>query len=105
MQLDDIIHRLLPTVGPLAFLVAVSLHLLSNRSALLWVSALSLLVTLVASITSAWLGLGFDGSHDLPEWHGQFYWWATQWVAPAGYAVAGVSFLAFYQRKQDRRGA
>jgi len=41
----------------------------------------------------------------LPEWFNQLYWWATQWVVPAGYAVAGLSFLAFYLRKQGRRGA
>jgi hypothetical protein len=105
MQLDDIFHRVLPAIGPLAFLVAVILQSRSNRSALLWVSALSLFVTLVASIVSAWLGLRFDESHELPEWFGQFYWWATQWAAPAGYAVAGLSFLAFYLRKHSRRGA
>lgn len=105
MQLDDIFHRVLPAIGPLTFLVATILQFRSNRSALLWVSALSLAVTLLASIVSAWLGLRFDEFHELPEWFNQLYWWATQWVVPAGYAVAGLSFLAFYLRKHGRRGA
>lgn len=104
MQLDDIFHRVLPAIGPLAFLAAV-IHLSrSNRSPLLLVSALSLCVTLVSTMVSAWLGLRFDESHELPEWFGQLYWWLTQWATPAGYAIAGLSLLVFYLRQHHRRG-
>lgn len=104
MHLDDIVHRVLPTIGPLAFFVAVVHQYRIRHSAGLLVCALSLAVTLVASVVSAWLGLRFDESHDLPDWYGQMYWWSTQWVAPLCYAVAGVSFLVFNKRKDNPRG-
>ena len=104
MLIDDIFHRVLPAIGPLAFLVAVAHQFLRNRSALLLVSVLSLSVTLVSTIVSAWLGLRFDESHDLPDWFGQLYWWLTQWATPAGYAIAGLSFLVFCLHQHNRRG-
>lgn len=104
MHLDDIVHRLLPAIGPLAFLVAFARLHRSIHSATLLVCGLSLGVTVIASLVSAWLGLRFDESHDLPDWYGQLYWWSTQWVAPLGYAVAGVSFLTFSMRKKLPRG-
>lgn len=99
------LHRVLPAIGPLALMVAIVLQFRNHRSALLLVSALSLIVTLAAAIASAWLGLRFDESHDLPEWFNQLYWWLTQWVAPGGYAIAGLSLLAFHLREQARRAA
>ena len=104
MFIDDIFHRVLPAIGPLAFLVAVVHQFRRNRSVLLLVSALSLFVTLVSTIVSAWLGLRFDESHDLPDWFGQLYWWLTQWATPAGYAIAGLSFLVFRLHQHNRRG-
>lgn len=105
MQFDDIVHRVLPVIGPLVFLAAVVHHSRSNRSVLLVVSALSLLVTLVAAIVSAWLGLHIDVAPELPEWFGPLYWWSTQWAVPAGYAIGGLSFLVFSLRKPRRDGA
>ena len=103
MLIDDIFHRVLPAIGPLAFLVAVVHQFRRKQSVLLLVSSLALFLTLVATIVSAWLGLQFDESHELPEWYGQLYWWMTQWAAPAGYAIAGLSFLGFYMRQHSRR--
>ena len=100
MDIDDFFHRVLPAVGPLAFLVAIAHQCRSNRSPVLLVCIVSLTVTLVAAMASAWLGLRFDESHDLPDWYGAFYWWSTQWVIPVGYAVAGLSFLAFTIRRR-----
>jgi hypothetical protein len=101
MHLDDIVHRALPIVGPLAFFVAVARH---DRSPLLQVCSLSLSVTLIASALSAWLGLRFEESHDLPDWYKQAYWWSTQWVAPFGYAIAGLAFLVFSLRRTPPHG-
>ena len=100
MHLDDIVHRVLPAIGPLAFIVGVARLHRSYNSATLLVCGLSLAVTLAASLVSAWLGLRFDESHDLPDWYGPLYWWSTQWFAPLGYAVAGLSFLAFSMREK-----
>lgn len=105
MHLDDILHRLLPVVGPLAFFVAIVREQRINRSPVLLVCALALAVTLVASLASAWLGMRFDESHELPDWYNQAYWWSTQWVVPLGYAIAGLSFLGFSVRKRSVRGA
>lgn len=105
MQLEDIVHRVLPVIGPLAFFVAVTNQRRTSRSAELLVCALSLAVTLLASAASAWLGLRFDTSHELPDWYRELYWWSTQWIAPLGYAVAGLSFLAFCLRKTGPRGS
>jgi hypothetical protein len=60
--------------------------------------------TVISTVISAWLGLHFDESHDLPDWYGPAYWWSTQWVAPLGYAVAGLSFLAFSMREKAPHG-
>lgn len=104
MHLDDILHRLLPVVGPLAFFIAIARqHRISHSPALL-VCALSLAVTLAVSAISAWLGMRFDVSHDLPDSYNQVYWWSTQWVVPLGYAVAGLSFLAFSLRNSKSHG-
>ena len=104
MHLDDIVHRVLPAIGPLAFIVGVARLHRSYNSATLLVCGLSLAVTLAASLVSAWLGLRFDESHDLPDWYGPLYWWSTQWFAPLGYAIAGLSFLAFSMREKLPRG-
>jgi hypothetical protein len=104
MHLDDIVHRALPIVGPLAFFVAVTRQHRYDRSPLLQVCSLSLGVTLIASALSAWLGLRFDESHDLPDWYKQAYWWSTQWVAPVGYAIAGLAFLVFSLRRTAPQG-
>lgn len=104
MHLDDIVHRVLPIVGPLAFFVAVARQYRYDRSPLLQVCALSLSVTLIASALSAWLGLRFDEFHDLPGWYNQAYWWSTQWVAPFGYAIAGLTLLVFSLRKASPQG-
>jgi hypothetical protein len=104
MHLDDIVHRVLPAIGPLVFIVAVARLHRSRHSSTLLVCGLSFAVTLFATLVSAWLGLRFDESHDLPDWYGQVYWWLTQWVTPIGYAVAGLSFLAFSMREKLPRG-
>ena len=104
MHLDDIVHRVLPAIGPLAFIVAIARQHRKTQSATLLVCGLSLAVTLAASLVSAWLGLRFDESHDLPDWYGPLYWWSTQWVTPLGYAVAGLSFLVFSLREKPPRG-
>lgn len=104
MHLDDFVHRVLPTIGPLALIFSVARLRRSSHSATLLVCGLSLAVTLAASLVSAWLGLRFDESHDLPDWYGPLYWWSTQWVAPPGYAVAGLSLLAYSMREALPRG-
>lgn len=105
MHLDDLIHRVLPAIGPLALFIAVAHQRRDNRSPLLLVSVLSFAVTLIAAAVSAWLGLRFDESHELPPWYNQLYWWSTQWVVPLGYAIGGLSFLAFSVRNKMVRGA
>lgn len=104
MDLVNVLHRCLPVIGPLALFVAVARQHRSSHSPVLLVCALSLSVTLLASMVSAWLGLRFDVSHELPDWYNQVYWWSTQWVAPLGYAVAGLSFLIFGMRNDTARG-
>lgn len=104
MNIDDIFHRVLPAIGPFAFLVGIARQHRNHHSPTLMVCGLSLAVTLAASLASAWLGLRFDESHELPDWYGPLYWWSTQWVAPLGYAVAGFSFLAFSMRQKLPRG-
>ncbi|MBL8300719.1 MAG: hypothetical protein JNN30_20460 [Rhodanobacteraceae bacterium] len=104
MHLDDMLHRLLPVVGPLALFIAIAREYRFNHSLALLLCALSLAVTLAACVVSAWLGMRFDESHDLPDWYNQVYWWSTQWFVPLGYAVAGLSFLAFSVRNNTWRG-
>lgn len=98
MHLDEIVHRMLPAIGPLALIVGVARLHRGRRSVALLVCGLSLGVTLIGHLAAGWLGLRFDESHDLPGWYGPLYWWLTQWVAPLGYAIAGLSFLAFSVR-------
>ena len=98
MQFEDLVHRVVPMIGPLAFFVAVARQHRKNHSPPLQVCALSLGVTLIASGVSAWFGLRFDESHDLPDWYSHVYWWSTQWVVPLGYAASGLSFLVFSVR-------
>lgn len=105
MHLDDLVHRVLPAIGPLALFMAVAYQRQNNRSPLLLVTVLSFAVTLVAAAVSAWLGLRFDESHELPPWYHQLYWWLTQWVVPLGYAVGGLAMLAFSVRTITVRGA
>ena len=105
MHLDDFIHRVLPAIGPLALFMVVAHQRKNNRSPLLLVSVLSFAVTLIAAAVSAWLGLRFDESHELPDWYNHLYWRLTQWVVPLGYAVGGLAFLAFSVRNNNGRGA
>lgn len=104
MHFDDFIHRVLPAIGPLALFIAIACQRPTHRSPLLLVSVISFAVTLIAAAVSAWLGLRFDESHELPPWYNQLYWWLTQWVVPLGYAVGGLSFLAFSVRNNAERG-
>lgn len=104
MDFVDVLRRCLPVVGPLTLFVAVAHIYRHKHSALLLVCAVSLAMTLVASVLAAWLGLHFDESHELPDWYNRVYWWSTQWIAPLGYAVAGLSFLAFSLRNRSMRG-
>jgi hypothetical protein len=104
MHFDDFIHRVLPAIGPLALFIAVACQRQNNRSLLLLVSVLSFAVTFFAAAVSAWLGLRFDESHELPPWYNQLYWWLTQWVVPLGHAVGGLAILAFSVRNRAGRG-